>query len=72
MYLLLWGYVRIGVCTCGDACLLGGSTGTVKFIPSYALPLPSSSSLPLLSVWLSPLDDDAPIKYLTKKYKAEP
>ena len=47
---------------CGDAFLLGGSTGTVKLIPSYALPLPSSSFLPLLSVWLSPLDDDAPIQ----------
>ena len=36
----------------------------MQLIPSYALPLPSSSSLPLLSIWLVPLDDDAPIQYL--------
>ena len=36
----------------------------MQLIPSYALPLPSSSSLPLLSIWLVPLDDDAPIQFL--------
>ena len=36
----------------------------MQLIPSYALPLPSSFSLPLLSIWLVPLDDDAPIQYL--------